>query len=51
MYPEAFKGTGVTVLAGSRWFPQYKDEIFNRISQAACLRQIMRYGEKLTVRL
>lgn len=51
MYPEAFEGTGVTVLAGSRWFPQHKDAIFNRISQAGCLRQIIQYGEKLTVRL
>jgi uncharacterized protein (DUF4213/DUF364 family) len=51
LYPEAFHGTGVTVLAGSRWFPQYKKEIFTRISQGACLRQIMQYGEKLAVRL
>ncbi|MGB4504584.1 MAG: DUF364 domain-containing protein [Syntrophaceticus sp.] len=51
LYPEAFAGTGVTVLAGTRWFPQYKEEIFNGISQGGCLRQIMQYGEKLTVRL
>lgn len=51
LYPEAFQGTGVTVLAGCRWFPQYKDEIFTRISQGACLRQISKYGEKLAVRL
>lgn len=51
LYPEAFQGTGVTVLAGFRWFLQYKDEIFTRISQGACLRQISKYGEKLAVRI
>lgn len=51
LYPEAFQGTGVTVLAGSRWFPQYKKEIFTRISQGGCLRQIMQYGEKVALRL
>lgn len=51
MYPQAFEGTKVTVLAGCRWFPWHKREIFTRIGQAASLRQIIGYGEKLTVRL
>lgn len=51
LYPGAFQGTGVTVLAGCRWFPQYKNEIFTRIGQAACLSQIIKYGQKLTVRI
>jgi len=51
MYPQAFEGTKVTVLAGCRWFPQHKREIFTGIAQAASLRQIIGCGEKLTVRL
>lgn len=51
LYPAAFRDTGVTVLAGCRWFPQYKDQIFARVAQGACLGQITKYGQKLTVRL
>ncbi|MDR9756039.1 MAG: Rossmann-like domain-containing protein [Thermacetogeniaceae bacterium] len=51
LYPQAFKGTGVTVLAGCRWFPQHKEEIFASIRQGACLRRTIQYGEKLTVQL
>lgn len=51
LYPQAFHDTGVTVLAGCRWFPRYKQEIFTRISQAACLRQIINYGEKLAIKI
>jgi len=51
LYPEAFKGSGVTALAGCRWFPQYKEEIFDSIKQGACLRRAIQYGEKLTVQL
>lgn len=51
LYPAAFRDTGVTVLAGCRWFPRYKREIFSRVAQGACLGQITKYGQKLTVRL
>ncbi|HHW29548.1 MAG TPA: DUF364 domain-containing protein [Syntrophomonadaceae bacterium] len=51
LYPQAFKGTGVTALAGCRWFPQYKEEIFASIKQGACLRRTIQYGDKLTVQL
>ena len=45
LYPEAFHGTGVTVLAGSRWFPQYKKEIFTRISQGNAAPDYAVWGE------
>ncbi len=51
MYPDVFRDTGVTVLAGSRWLPEHKEQIFNAISKGGCLREIMPYGEKLAVRL
>jgi len=42
LYPEAFRGTGVTVLAGSRWRKSHREAIFKKISQAggiACLKE------------
>ncbi|MFA5528755.1 MAG: DUF364 domain-containing protein [Peptostreptococcales bacterium] len=32
MYPEAFKNTGVTVLAGAWWNQEHKEELFKKIS-------------------
>ena len=40
MYPEAFKGTGVTRLAGSWWDSEKKDEIFKKISLAGGIRHL-----------
>jgi uncharacterized protein (DUF4213/DUF364 family) len=31
LYPEAFKGTGVTVLAGTRWLPTNRDAYHGRV--------------------
>ena len=49
LYPEAFSGTGVTVLAGTRWLSQDKDDIFSDISQCAGMKQLIKHGQKLSV--
>lgn len=51
MYPEAFQNTNVTVLAGSWWKSEYKNEIFKVISLAGGIRQLSSYSIKKTVRL
>lgn len=49
MYPEAFKGSGVTVLAGTQWLPEYSKEILEGVSQGSGVKQLIEYGEKMSV--
>lgn len=51
LYPEAFSGTGVTVLAGTRWLSVNKDAIFADISQCAGMKQLIKHGQKISVRV
>lgn len=51
LYPEAFRGTGVTVLSGTRWLPADRDAVFTGVSQGGCLRQIIKYGQKISVKV
>lgn len=51
LYPEAFRGTGVTVLSGTRWLTAGRDAVFTGVSQGGCLRQIIRYGQKMSVKV
>ena len=51
MYPEAFAGTGVTVLSGMRWLSSNRDQILMGISQCAGMKQLTKYGEKISVKV
>ncbi len=51
LYPEAFSGTGVTVLSGTRWLTENKEEILTGISQCAGMKQLIQYGQKLSVKV
>lgn len=51
MYPNAFAGTNVKVLAGSWWDTSRKEDIFKIISLAGGISQLRDYSIKKTVRL
>ena len=51
LYPEAFTASGVTVLSGTRWLTSNKDSIFENISQCAGMKQLIKYGQKVSVRI
>lgn len=51
MYPEAFRDTKVTVLAGAWWDHNCKEEIFKRISLAAGIDSLREFMIKKTVRV
>ncbi len=51
MYPAAFRGTGVTVLSGTKWLPANRDAIFTGISQCAGMMQLIGYGQKVSARV
>ncbi len=51
LYPQAFRETKVSVLAGTRWLPSNRDAIFEGISQCAGMKQMIRYGEKISIRV
>ncbi len=51
MYPAAFSGTGVTLLAGTRWLPENRDAILAGISQCAGMKQLIGYGRKVSARV
>jgi len=51
LYPEAFSGTGVSMLSGTRWLPANRENILTAISQSAGMRQLIKYGEKMSVRV
>lgn len=43
LYPDGFKGTLVTRLAGSCWAGSYKDEVFKIVSLAGGIRHMQKY--------
>ncbi|NLC27274.1 MAG: DUF364 domain-containing protein [Campylobacteraceae bacterium] len=49
IYPKAFTGSGVTVLAGTRWLPENGQEILTGVSQSAGMQQLIKYGKKLSL--
>ncbi|EQB22006.1 MULTISPECIES: Rossmann-like domain-containing protein [Dehalobacter] len=49
LYPQAFVGTGVTMLSGMRWLPEHRDPILTGISQCAGIRQLSQYAQKISV--
>lgn len=51
LYPDAFRGTGVTVLSGTRWQPPHSEAILAGISQSAGVKQLMKYGEKISFKV
>jgi len=51
LYPEAFKGTGVTVLSGTRWLSSESASILAGVSQGAGIKQLMKYGKKISVKV
>jgi len=51
MYPRAFTGTNVTVLAGSWWDSDRKTDIFKIISLAGGIRHLADFSIKKTVRV
>ncbi len=51
LYPEAFSGSGVTVLSGTRWLPSNREDIFTGISQCIGMKQLIKYGQKISVRV
>lgn len=51
LYPEAFQGTGVTVLSGTLWPPENSDQILAGVSQCAGMKQLIRHGQKISLRV
>ncbi|MBP2638421.1 MAG: hypothetical protein H6Q72_4328 [Firmicutes bacterium] len=51
MYPEAFQGSGVTVLSGTRWLSANREAIFQGVSQCAGMWQLIKNGQKMSVRV
>ena len=51
LYPEAFTGTGVSVLSGTRWLPSDRESILAGVSQCAGIKQLMKYGQKISVKV
>lgn len=49
LYPQAFLGSGVSVLAGTRWIPENYQEILTGVSQSAGMQQLIRHGNKLSL--
>jgi len=47
LYPEAFRDTKVTRLAGSLWRQEHRDAIFAAISEARGMRALSAYGTKV----
>ncbi len=51
LYPDAFSGTGITILSGTRWLPQNREAIFTGISQCIGMKQLIKHGQKISVRI
>lgn len=51
LYPTAFSKTGVTVLAGTKWLSENKEAIFKAIGQSAGMKQLIKYGQKISVKI
>lgn len=51
MYPEAFQGTKVKILAGAWWDNQYKSELFKKISLSCGISHIKKFMIKKAIRV
>ncbi|HHU31533.1 MAG TPA: DUF364 domain-containing protein [Clostridia bacterium] len=51
LYPTAFCETGVTVLSGTKWLSSNREAILNGISQCASMKQLIKYGQKYSVKV
>ncbi|MDD3654662.1 MAG: DUF364 domain-containing protein [Desulfotomaculaceae bacterium] len=51
LYPDAFRGSRVTVLSGTNWLPSNRDAIFSGISQCAGIQHLIKYGQKMSVKV
>ncbi|MBN1762661.1 MAG: hypothetical protein JW878_06270 [Methanomicrobia archaeon] len=51
LYPEAFRATAVTWLAGSLWPKANRDPIFTRVGEGRGIQSLMRYGTKVTIKV
>lgn len=51
LYPEVFKNTKVTELAGTSWPHENKEDIFISIGEAGGVRQVSKFGNKLSIRI
>ncbi|MBI9106284.1 MAG: hypothetical protein JEZ04_06015 [Spirochaetales bacterium] len=51
MYPSAYEGTGATILAGARYLPNKKDEMFDAVGTGRCGAEILQFLEKFAFRL
>ncbi|NMB03185.1 MAG: DUF364 domain-containing protein [Tissierellia bacterium] len=51
LYPEAFIGTGVSVLAGTQWLSTYKQPILETVSQCGGIQKLMKYGQKISIKV
>ena len=51
MFPSAFAGTGITVLAGSWWKSSGKAELFKMISLASGISELKEYAIKMAVKV
>ncbi|MFA7215854.1 MAG: DUF364 domain-containing protein, partial [Bacillota bacterium] len=49
MFPEGWRGSPMTVLAGSCWDREHKDELFKSISLAGGIRQVKELMQKKAV--
>lgn len=51
VFPAAFAGSAVTVLAGSWWQGDHKETLFKKISLAGGMKEVSRYALKKSVRV
>ena len=51
MYPKAFAGTNATILAGAKYRPGQKEELFRAISLGCCGAETLEYLDKFAWRL
>lgn len=51
LYPDAFRATAVTQLAGSLWQKTNRDAIFTLVGEGRGIKSLMRYGTKVTIKV
>ncbi|WP_027399958.1 Rossmann-like domain-containing protein [Anaerovorax odorimutans] len=51
VYPKAYKDSKISILAGSLWKKEYKDDIFRIISLAGGIKNLSQYMEKVSIRV
>lgn len=51
LYPDAFAGSGVTVLSGTRWLAVNSQDILAGVSQGKGIKMLIKYGQKISVKV